>query len=168
MLFEADYAKNYASIMYQCLPSRVTTGTFCFVKIDLHALRTELLEEEPLLFGKKKIKRFASSGINGLSKSGEGRRRSWTGEEGCPLDPFDATDEPSGCSPSQAAIPRTMIVFNHQFGKFSQSRIHVVSTDVRHAPSESPAKRTLADGDRRERVRSAAAARCAWPVGMST
>ena len=32
-------------------------------------------------------------------------------------------------------------------------------TDVRHAPSEPPAKRTLADGDRRERVRSAAAAR---------
>ena len=29
-------------------------GTFCFVKIDLHALRTELLEEERLLLGKKK------------------------------------------------------------------------------------------------------------------
>ena len=51
----------------------------------------------------------------------KGRRRSWTGAEGCPLDPFDATDEPSGCSPSQAAIRRTMIVFNHQFGKFSHS-----------------------------------------------
>ena len=51
----------------------------------------------------------------------EGRRRSWTGTEGCPLDPFEATDEPSGCSPSQAAIRRTMIVFNHQFGKFSHS-----------------------------------------------
>ena len=51
----------------------------------------------------------------------EGRRRSWTGGEGCTLDPFDATDEPSGCSPSQAAIRRTMIVFNHQFGKFSHS-----------------------------------------------
>ena len=37
------------------------------------------------------------------------------------MDPFDATDEPSGCSPSQAAIRRTMIVFNHQFGKFSHS-----------------------------------------------
>ena len=47
--------------------------------------------------------------------------RSWTGGEGCPLDPFDATDEPSGCSPSQAAIRRTMIVFNHQLGKFSHS-----------------------------------------------
>ena len=35
-------------------------------------------------------------------------------------------------------------------------------TDVRHAPSEPPAKRILADGDRRKRVRSAAAARCAW------
>ena len=45
-------------------------GTFYFVKIDLHALRTELLEEELLLFGKKKIKRFASSGISGHSKSG--------------------------------------------------------------------------------------------------
>ena len=33
-------------------------------------------------------------------------------------------------------------------------------TDVRHAPSEPPAKRTLADRDRREHVRSAAA-RCA-------
>ena len=31
-------------------------GTFCFVKIDLHALRTELLEEELLLLGKKKLK----------------------------------------------------------------------------------------------------------------
>ena len=51
----------------------------------------------------------------------EGRRRSWTGGEGCPLDPFDATDEPSGCSPSQAAIRTTMIVFNHQLGKFSHS-----------------------------------------------
>ena len=51
----------------------------------------------------------------------EGCRRSWTGAEGCPLNPFDATDEPSGCSPSQAAIRRTMIVFNHQFGKFSHS-----------------------------------------------
>ena len=51
----------------------------------------------------------------------EGRRRSWTGAEGCPLDPFDATDEPSGCSPSQSAIRRSMIVFNHQFGKFSHS-----------------------------------------------
>ena len=29
------------------------TDTFCFVKIDLHALRTELLEEELLLLGKK-------------------------------------------------------------------------------------------------------------------
>ena len=35
-------------------------------------------------------------------------------------------------------------------------------TDVRHAPSEPPAKRTLADGDRCERVWSVAAARCAW------
>ena len=90
----------------------------------------------------------------------EGRRRSWTGAEGCSLDPFDATDEPSGCSPSQAAIRRTMIVFNHQFGKFSHSCCRL--TDVRHAPSEPPAERTLADGDWRECVRSAAAARCAW------
>ena len=36
----------------------------------LHALRTELLEEELLLFRKKKIKRLASSGISGHSKSG--------------------------------------------------------------------------------------------------
>ena len=35
-------------------------------------------------------------------------------------------------------------------------------TDVRHAPSEPPVKRTLADGDRRECVRSPTAARCAW------
>ena len=48
----------------------------------------------------------------------EGRRRRWTGADGCPWDPFGATDEPSGSSPSQAAIRRTMIVFNHQFGKF--------------------------------------------------
>ena len=33
-------------------------------------------------------------------------------------------------------------------------------TGVRYALSEPPAKRTLADGDRHERVRSAAAARC--------
>ena len=37
------------------------------------------------------------------------------------MDPFEATDKPAGCSPSQAAIRRTMIVFNHQFGKFSHS-----------------------------------------------
>ena len=60
----------------------------------------------------------------------EGRRRSCTGAEGCPLDPFDATDESSGCSPSQAAIRRTMIVFNHQFGKFSHSRCVNSQTSV--------------------------------------
>ena len=85
-------------------------------------LRTELLEEELLLLGKKKIKRFTSSGISGHSKSGTTQTKlNGRGPEGCPLDPFDATDEPSGCSPSQAAIRRTMIVFNHQFGKFSHS-----------------------------------------------
>ena len=103
--------------------TRVTTGTFCFVKIDLHALRTELREEELLLFGKKKKnKRFASSGISGHSNSGRTQTKlNVRGPEGCPLDPFDASDEPSECSPSEAAIRRTMIVFNHQFGKFSHS-----------------------------------------------
>ena len=90
------------------------------MKIDLHALRTELLEEELLLLGKKKLK-GSPVVVSVATAKVEGRRRSWTGAEECPLDPFDATDEPSGCSPSQAAIWRTMIVFNHQFGRFSHS-----------------------------------------------
>ena len=65
----------------------------------------------------------------------EGRRRSWMGAEGCLLDPFDATDEPSGCSPSQAAIRRIMIVFNHQFGKFSHSCCVDSETSVRRQES---------------------------------
>ena len=71
----------------------------------------------------------------------EGRRRSWTGGEGCPLDPFDATDEPSGCSPSQAAIRRTIIVFNHQFGKFS----HSCCVDSQTSVSDSRAKRAASE-----------------------
>ena len=59
----------------------------------------------------------------------KGRRRSWTGAEGCPLDPFDATDEPSGCSPSQAAIRRTMIDFTSS--ESSRIHMHVVSTHRR-------------------------------------
>ena len=65
----------------------------------------------------------------------EGRRRSWTGGKACPLDPFDTTDEPSGCSPSQAAIRRTMIVFNHQFGKFSHSCCVDSQTSVKRQAS---------------------------------
>ena len=45
----------------------------------LHALRTELLEEELLLLGKKKIKWFASSGISIHSESG----RTQTKLNGC-------------------------------------------------------------------------------------
>ena len=59
----------------------------------------------------------------------EGRRRSWTGGKGCPLDPFDATDEPSGCSPSQAAIRRTIWLSSTTSSE--SSRIHVVSTHRR-------------------------------------
>ena len=33
MLFEADYAKNYASILYQCLAGR--TATLCGPSVDL-------------------------------------------------------------------------------------------------------------------------------------
>ena len=49
--------------------------TFCFVKIDLHALRTELLEEEPLLLGKKKLK-GSPAVVSVATTEVEGRRRS--------------------------------------------------------------------------------------------
>ena len=49
-------------------------GTFCFVKIDLHALRTELLEEELLLFGKKKLK-GSPVVVSVATTKVEGRRR---------------------------------------------------------------------------------------------
>ena len=73
-----------------------------------------------LLLGKKKLKGVPMV-VSVATAKVEGRRRSCMGAEGCPFDPFDATDELPGCSPSQAAIRRTMIVFNHQFGKFLHS-----------------------------------------------
>ena len=72
-------------------------------------------------FRQKKKLKGSPVVVSVATAKGEGRRRSWTGGEGCPLDPFDATDEPTGCSPSQAVIRRTMFVFDHQFGKFSHS-----------------------------------------------
>ena len=74
-------------------------------------------------FREEKIKRFASCGICDHRKSGRTRAK-MTGCGGIVLgtplrNPFDATDEPSRCSPSQAAIRRTMIGIHRQFGKFS-------------------------------------------------
>ena len=130
----------------------------CFVKIDLHALRTELLEEELLLLGKKKIKRFASSGISGHSQSGRTQTK-LNGRGGMSFGPlrrdrravrvfaFTSCDSKNyDCLQPPVRKVLAFMLCRH--------------TDVRHAPSEPPAKRTLADGDRRECVRNAAAARC--------
>ena len=47
MLFEADYAKNYASILYQCLlaPSNLT---FLIIAIDRNGFRR--MKEEGLIY----------------------------------------------------------------------------------------------------------------------
>ena len=144
----------------QCAgPSRVTTGTICFVKIDLHVLRTELLEEELLLLGKKKFKRFASSGISGHSQSGRTQTK-LNGRGGMSFGPLRRDRRAVRVFAFTSCDSKNYDCLQPPVGKvlaFMLCRL----TDVRHAPSEPPAKRTLADGDRRECVRSAAAARCA-------
>ena len=64
---------KYVHTLYCARPSRVTTATFCFVKIDPHALRTELLEEEYL--GKKKLK-GSPVVVSGATAKVEGRKQS--------------------------------------------------------------------------------------------
>ena len=90
----------------------------------------------------------------------EGRRRSWTGAEGCPWDPSTRQTSRPGVRFHKLRFEELWCLQPpvRKVLAFMLCRL----TDVRHAPSEPPAKRTLPDGDRRERVRSAAAARCAW------
>ena len=129
------------------------------MKIDLHALRTELLEEELLLFGKKKIKRFASSGISGHSKSGRTQRTKLNGRGGMSFGPLRRDRRAVRVFAFTSCDSKNYDCLQPPVRKvlaFMLCRL----TDVRHTPSEPPAKRTLADGDRRGRVRSAAAARC--------
>ena len=130
------------------------------MKIDLHALRTELLEEELLLFGKKKIKRFASSGISGHSKSGRTQTK-LNGRGGMSFGPLRRDRRAVRVFAFTSCDSKNYDCLQPPVRKvlaFMLCRL----TGVHHAPSEPPAKRTLADGDRRERMRSAAAARCAW------
>ena len=127
---------------------------------SLHALRTELLEEELLLLGKKKIKRFASSGISGHSKSGRTQTK-MNRRGGMSLGPLRRDRRAVRVFAFTSCNSKNYDCLQPPVRKvlaFMLCRL----TDVRHAPSEPPAKRILADGDRPERVRSAAAARCAW------
>ena len=129
------------------------------MKIDLHALRTELLEEELLLLGKKTIKRFTSSGISGHSKSG-GTQTKLNGRGGMSFGPLRRDRRAVQVFVFTSCDSKNYDCLQPPVRKvlaFMLCRL----TDVRHTPSETPAKRTLADGDRRECVRSAAAARCA-------
>ena len=106
-------------------------------------------------FKQEKMKRFASSGVSGHSKSGRTQTK-LNGRGGMSFGPLRRDR-------------RAVRVFTFTSCDCLQPPVRKVLafmlcwlTDVRHSPSEPPAKRTLTDGDRRERVQSAIATRCAW------
>ena len=139
----------------------VTTDTLCFVKIDLHALRTELLEEELLLLGKKKLKGLGSPVVVSVATAKvEVTQTKLNGRGGMSFGPLRRHRRAVQVFAFTSCDSKNYDCLQPPVRKvlaFMLCRL----TDVCHAPSEPPAKRTLADGDRRERVRSAADARCA-------
>ena len=111
-------------------------------------------------FRQEKVKRFASGGISGHSKSGRTQTK-LNGRGGMSFEPL-RRDRPAvrvfaftSCDSKNYDCLQPPV---RKVLAFMLCRL----TDVCHAPSEPPAKRTLADEDRRERVRSAVAAGCAW------
>ena len=111
-------------------------------------------------FGQEKNKRFASSGICGHSQSGR-TQTNLNGRGGMSFGSLRRDRRAVQVSAFTSCDSKNYDCLQPPVRKvlaFLLCRL----TDVRHAPSEPPAKRTLADGDRRECLRSAAAARCAW------
>ena len=112
-------------------------------------------------FRQEKIKMFASSGISGHSKSGRTQTK-LDGREGMSFGLLRRDRRAVRMFAFTSCDSKNYDCLQPPVRKvlaFMSCRL----TDVRHAlASEPPAKRTLADGDRRERMRSAATARCAW------
>ena len=113
-----------------------------------------------LLLGQKKVKRFASSGISGHSKSGRTQTK-LNGRGEMSFGPLRRDRRAVRVFAFTSCDSKNYDCLQPTVWKvlaFMLCRL----TPVRQTPSEPPAKRTLADGDRRECVRSAAAAPCAW------
>ena len=111
-----------------------------------------------VLLRKENIKRFASSGIGGHSKS---RRTQTKLNGGMSLGPLRRDIRAVRVFAFTSCDSKSYDCFQPPVRKVLAFMLCRLAY-VRHAPSEQPAKRTLVDGDRRELVRSAAAAPWAW------
>ena len=112
------------------------------MKIDLHALRTELLEEELLLLGKKKIKRFSSSGISGHSKSGRTQTK-LNGHGGMSLGPLRRDRRAVQVLAFTSFDSKNYDCLQPPVRKVLTFMLYRLTVNVRHASSEPPAKAPL-------------------------
>ena len=140
-------------------------GNVLLREIDLHALRTELLEEEFL--GKNKLKGSPVVVSVAIAKV-EGRKRSWTGAEGCPWD-WPLCAAPSTRQTSRPGVRLHKLRFEELWlsstarSESSRDSCCVDSrTSVTRQASRQRKEPLGLDGDGRERLRRGAAAHCAW------